>query len=60
MAAFALFLPWAVFAFAIGLHPGLMSETHTVWRLGILVGIGVVIVVSGLRSFIRRRRAALT
>ena len=59
MAAFALFLPWTAFAFAIGLHAGLMSETHTMWRLGVLVVIGVVIVVSGLRSVIRRRHAAV-
>jgi hypothetical protein len=59
MAAFALFLPWTVLAFAIGLHAGLMSETHTLWRLGILVVIGVVTVVSGLSSLIRHRRAAI-
>ena len=33
--AFALLLPWTGLAFAIGMHAGLMSEAHTLWRLGI-------------------------
>ncbi len=57
IAAFTLFLPWTLLAFAIGMHAGLMSSAHTMWRLGILAGIGAVFVVSGLRSLIRRRRA---
>jgi hypothetical protein len=58
LAAFVLFLPWTLLAFAIGLHAGLMSEAHTMWRLGIVGVIGGVILISGLRSFIHRGRAA--
>jgi hypothetical protein len=59
IAAFALFLPWTLLAFAIGMHGGSMSVAHTMWRLGILGAIGVVSVLSGLRALIRRGRAGI-
>jgi hypothetical protein len=59
IAGFALFLPWTLLAFAIGLHGGSMSVAHTFWRLGILVVIGGVSVLSGLRALIRRGRAGI-
>jgi hypothetical protein len=56
MAAFALFLPWTILAFAIGMHAGPISSTHTEWRVSILGVIGVVMVVSGLLALVRRHR----
>ena len=59
IAVFALFLPWTIFAFAIGLHGGLISSAHTFWRLGILAVIGVVSALSGVRALIRRGGASI-
>jgi len=59
MAAFALFLPWTILAFAIGMHAGPIGSTHTEWRLIILGVIGVVMVVSGLFALVGHHRKAV-
>ena len=59
MGAFALFLPWTILAFAIGMHGGPISSTHTEWRLSILGVIGIVAVVSGVFALVRHHRKAV-
>jgi FtsH-binding integral membrane protein len=54
LATFAVFAPWSLFAMAMGMHAGSIDAAHTMWRFGIVLALGVVLLVSGVRALAHR------
>ena len=54
--ALALFAPWSLFALMMGMHAGSIDAAHAVWRLGLVLAIGAVLLISGARAIVRSLR----